>query len=131
MKLKKDGRLVQARITPRITKDKATGNSGIRRITVKQLTVLLYHYWITLDDPLIGTEDAEESPLAFQAALSQEVDIEQSKLEKLLWHLQMAHESNMYWNPAQEDVEEFIKGMLGKKEHFNKLYCLIMEKRGN
>jgi hypothetical protein len=130
MKLKKDGRLVQARITPRVLKETtALDGSQKRAITVKQLAVLLYHYYITLDDPNIGSEDVEQSAPAFQSALNQEVVLDQGDLEKLLWHLQMAYESDMYWNPAEEEYDYFVKGLVGKNERFDKLYCLIMNKK--
>lgn len=131
MKLKKDGRLVQARITPRVLKETTAlkGSQNLREISVKQLAVLLYHYYITLDDPSIGSEDSDKSAPAFQSALNQVVHIEEEDLEKLLWHMQMAYESDMYWNPAEEDYDLFIKGLVGKYERFDKLYCLIMKRK--
>jgi len=119
-----------AKVTPRQKPVQPDNDPAIRKITARQLTVLLYHFYITVDAPSIGYEDADITASAFQADLDQELDISTVNLEKLLWHLTMAYEGNMYWNPAGEDYEFFIKGLLQKKETFDRLMCLILNKKG-
>lgn len=129
MSLKQQGRQVLARVTPR-TKLISSDEPGFRRITVKQLALLIYHFYVTVDNPAIGFEDADQTAAAFQAELNQTVEISDEILEKLLWHLTLAFEENMYWNPAEETIDTFIKGLLEKDESFDKLFCLILNKKG-
>lgn len=130
--MSKGSRSILARVTPfkRIPKDEDLDPS-LRVITVKQLTVLLYNLYITIDDPAIGFEDADQTAVAFQGELNQTVKISQENLEKLLWHTTMAYESNSYWNPAQEPYDQFVNSLLDKNETFDRLVCLLKRKRSN
>lgn len=130
---RKDGRLLQARIRPRVPYskiEKPTDPNAMptRQLTAKQLAVLLYHFYLTLDNPDYEFLDADKTAGQFQAELNQMVKISQEHLEKLLWHTELAFENKMYWNPAEDDFESFVNSMLEKDEKFNRLYCLITKK---
>lgn len=126
---KKDGRVNMARVTPRLNLNKVD-KEGMREISVKQLSLLMYHFYIMLDDPtLCGFNDSEKTASQFQAELNQRVKISTESLERLLYYLEIAYENQLYWNPAEEDFEHFVKGLLEKKEQFDRLTCLIMDKK--
>lgn len=125
---KKDGRINMARVTPRLNMN-TVDKEGFRELNIKQLSVLLYHFYIMLDDPTVcGFNDAEKTASQFQAELNQKVKISTESLERLLYYLEIAYENQLYWNPADEDFDIFVKGLLNKKEQFERLTCLIMEK---
>lgn len=131
MKKAKDGRLIQARVSPRVVTEKTVTADGEvqRQLTAKQLAILLYHFYLTVDDPEVGFPDADTTALKFQAELNQKVLISTEHLEKLLFHLELAYEKNIYWNPAYEDFDVFLNGLLNKDERFERLSCLILKKR--
>jgi hypothetical protein len=121
-----------ARVTPRVITEKTVkrDNEVLRKISVKQLSILLYHFYIGLVQKQdIGFPDAETSALKFQAELNQEVTISTEHLEKLLFALEYANELGLYWSPANEDMDYFVKGLLEKNEKFDKLSCLLLNKK--
>jgi hypothetical protein len=122
-----------ARITPRIKNEKTVKQDGqkMRQLTAKQLCVLLYHFYIGLTQKNeIGFPDSDSTALKFQSELNQMVVISTEHLEKLLFSLEYAYELGMYFNPADEDFDYFVKGLLEKDEHFERLMCLILKKKG-
>lgn len=122
-----------ARVTPRVITEKTLIEEGQvkRKITAKQLSILLYHFYVGLVQKQdIGFPDAETSALKFQSELNQEVTISTEHLEKLLFALEYANELGLYWNPAGEEMDYFVKGLLEKNEKFDKLSCLLL-KKGN
>lgn len=129
---KKDGAVIQARVSPRIISEKVvrSNNESFRQITAKQLSILLYHFYMTVDDPDVGFLDADTNALKFQAELNQSVLISTENLEKLLYHLEYAYEKGCYWNPAEESFDYFVKGLVTKDEQFDRLMCLILKKKG-
>ena len=121
-----------ARVTPRIVTEKTVMEDGqvLRKLTAKQLSILLYHFYVGLVQKQdIGFPDADTSVLKFQAELNQEVTISTEHLEKLLFALEYANELGLYWNPAGEEMDYFVKGLLEKNEKFDKLSCLLLNKR--
>lgn len=126
---KTNGLVRLARVTPRVSYEKKI-DKETRQLTAKQLAVLLYHFYLTVDDPDVGFPDAETSALKFQAELNQMVQISTENLERLMFHLELAYEKGCYWNPADEDFDYFVKGLITKNEQFDRLMCLILKKKG-
>lgn len=128
----KSNHKTEARVTPRIRTEKTVKEDGLvlRKITAKQLSILLYHFYVGLMQKHdIGFPDAETSALKFQAELNQEVLISTEHLEKLLFALEYANELGLYWNPAGEEMDYFVKGLIEVNEKFDKLSCLLLKKR--
>ena len=119
----------QARISPRYKLQKTNSENTNRTLTVKQLSVLLYHFYLTLENPDFLFCDSDKSLSQFQADLNQTVTISKENLEKLLWHLENAFEHKIYWNPERADFAAFIESFLEKGEKFDRLTCLIMSKK--
>lgn len=125
-----DGRVNQAIVTPRLKKQKNEEQEDTRTISARQLMVLYYHFYLMLNDTSIcGFNDCDKTAAQFQSEMDKEVRISKEMLEKLLYTTQIAFENNLYWNPADEDINAFIKGCIEKKEYFNKLTCLISTKK--
>lgn len=99
-----------------------------RKVTVQQLAVLLYHFYIGVTDPDIYYMDSDESAEKFYQRLEQEVEIDLETLEKLLWYLTAAYESDRYWNPADIPYEQFTKTVAKQGDNYNQLLSLILEK---
>jgi len=133
---KKLGQLLYAHQRPLarvkgLKQDKRTAPEDIkiRKVSIQQLTLLMYFYYIGVTDPDIYYEDADVSPEQFQKQLAQEVDIDQEVLEKLLWYMTMCHESGRYWHPEQVEYQTFVRSMLEKEEGFDQLLCRILDKK--
>lgn len=132
IKRKRDGRLVEVNIDPRI-KPKAnpqTPDEAIRQVSIQQLALLLYHYYIIVDHPLFGPDmDADKSPREFLASLNNKIDIKKDELEKLMYNMQLAYEIGMYFSPDDVSIKDRFKNILaGSDEEFDPLYCLIRSK---
>lgn len=127
--MKQPGRLVLARVSP-IKKrvNQAAANEPKREITLRQLCVLLYHFYVSVDNPDIGFEDCEKTASQFQAELDRPVTLSKEQLEALLWHLELCFEEGMYWNPAKENIDFFVKKLLNPNERFDRLLCQILKK---
>lgn len=110
------------------SKEKLSGEElNLRKLTVQQFSVLLFHFYIGISDPEIYYEDAEISPERFQNLLDQEVELEQGLLERLMYYSTLANETRTFWHPASDSYEKFIQGILIPGEKYDKLLNLILE----
>lgn len=99
-----------------------------RQLTVQQLTVLLYHFYIGITDPDVYYVDAEETADQMQQALRQTVEVPGELLEKLLWYLTVAEEQGMYWNPEGREYNTFVRELIQAHESYDKLMGLIINR---
>lgn len=99
-----------------------------RQLTVQQLTVLLYHFYIGITDPDVYYVDADETADQMQQALRQTVEVPGDLLEKLLWYLTVAEEQGMYWNPEGREYNTFVRELIQAHESYDKLMGLIINR---
>lgn len=99
-----------------------------RQLTVQQLTVLLYHFYIGITDPDVYYVDAEETADQMQQALRQTVEVPGELLEKLLWYLTVAEEQGMYWNPEGREYNTFVRELIQAHESYDKLMGFIINR---
>lgn len=102
-----------------------------RYVTISQLFVLLYHFYVGVNDPDVYYLDAEETAEKFQGRINAEVELSKEDLEKLLYYTTLAYENKTYWNPAQGDYEGFVRSLLTNEEQYDQLLGYIVPKKTN
>lgn len=128
-RINKDGSINQSIINSSRRRKSFIDNNGDRVISARQLMILFYHFYLMLNDnDICGFMDCDKTAAQFQNEMDQDIRLSQEVLEKLLYMLQVAYENDLYWNPAGDDIESFIKSLLVKNEKFDKLSCLISKK---
>jgi len=103
-----------------------TENPKRRTVTISQLAVLLYHFYMGVQDPDVYYFDADETAEKLQARINTEVEVPLDALEKLLYYTTIAHETKTYWHPGTEDYERFVRSFLTSDEKYDQLLGLIV-----
>lgn len=100
-----------------------------RVVTISQLVILLYHFYIGVNDPSVYYFDSEESADKLQGRVNKEIEIPKDVLEKLLFYSTLAYETQTFWHPGNEDYVQFIRSFLDKTEKYDQLSGLIVENK--
>lgn len=132
MNIKKSGSLVSyQRDLARIKKPKEPTSleSDKRTVTLSQMAILLYHFYIGMSDPEIYYLDAEESADKLQGRINVEVEIPKDALEKLLFYTTVAHENKTFWHPGKEEYGKFVRSFLTQEEKYDQLSGLIVNNK--
>lgn len=135
MKFKKMGSLVSyQRNVAQVKKPKESilpETPSRRTVTVSQMAVLLYHFFVGVNDPNIYYMDADDTAEKFQARINSEVEVSKEDLEKLLYYTTLAYETKTFWHPGKEEYARFIRSFLTPEERYDQLSGLIVESNKN
>lgn len=100
-----------------------------RFLSIGQLAILLWHLYITTNEPAVGYLDAHRDLNSFvKNILGQRVKIRKRDLEQLLWAVNTANELGYYYHPNNVEASKFIKDFLSHDEAYNFKWNFIYDK---
>lgn len=100
----------------------------IHKVTLLDLSVLLYHLGLASRHAEVGYNDADESLLQVLGRLNVRVNLPQSTLEALLYASNLLDENQSFKHPMGVSFNEWVKRLVGKEMKFHPFYNTLEKK---
>lgn len=101
----------------------------MKKITLLDLSILLYHLGLSARHQNIGYNDADTSLLTLLGQLNKTIEISDVQMESLLYASNLMNEEEEWEHPMGLDFNTWLAKVLGPGVSFNRVYNLLEGKK--